>query len=344
MALIPAHPDPSQALGTVLVVGASQGLGTVVAAALRSRYYPVRYLDSTQWQPETDLDSVQAVVYCAQEAAIALDDLLAAAGDRLGRNNYTTLFDFQYPTPNLAAVWGAVDDVVMGGVSESDFYLADSVGIFAGNVSTANSGGFASVRTRNFEPALDLSNYQGFRLRVRGDGQRYKFIARCEGRWDGAAYCYSFDTVPGEWREIEIPFTELIPVFRARTLTDAAPFDASRTHAVQLMLSKFEYDGALNPHFTPGHFELRVATLGTYGGATTAKLIWLGDATQAAAVRASGLPYCVLKLLPTATDLDALSELAIAALELPEACNQTASIGIAALQGTADWRSLFSQS
>ena len=335
-------PNPSQALGTVLVVGAGNGLGATLVEALQARHYPVRLLAGALAGPELDFNNVQAAIYCAQEAEIALGALVAAAEAELEHDASTILFNFQRPTPELAELWGAVDDVVMGGVSESCFTLADGAGFFAGPVSTANSGGFASVRTRNFEPPLDLSSYQGWRLRLRGDGQRYKFIARCEGRWDGAGYCYSFDTQPGQWQTIEIPFTALVPVFRARRLQDAPPFAASRTHAVQLMLSKFEYDGALNPHFTPGRFELQVATLGVYGGATTAKLVLLGGSeANAAAVRASSLPYCILKLSPAAREADKLADLAIAALELPEACNKTVMIGEAELRGTAAWRSLF---
>ncbi len=41
-------------------------------------------------------------------------------------------------------------------------------------VSEGGGGGFASVRTKNFEPALDLGAYEGLELRIRGDGQRYK--------------------------------------------------------------------------------------------------------------------------------------------------------------------------
>jgi len=30
------------------------------------------------------------------------------------------------------------------------------------------------------------------------------------------------------------------------------------------MLSKFEYDGGLNPHFRPGAFQLEIKTIKTY--------------------------------------------------------------------------------
>jgi Complex I intermediate-associated protein 30 (CIA30). len=142
----------------------------------------------------------------------------------------------------------------MGGVSESSIRLTDNTALFTGNVSTANSGGFASVRTRNFDPPIDLTGFSGIQLRVKGDGQRYKFIIRSEAKWDGIGYCYSFDTVYNIWITVTIPLDKLIPVFRAKTVNSGAKLDTSRISSFQLMLSKFEYDGALNPKFTPGIF------------------------------------------------------------------------------------------
>lgn len=173
------------------------------------------------------------------------------------------IFDFTQSAPDLPDVWGALDDVVMGGVSQSGIQFGADAAYFSGNVSTANSGGFASVRTRNFEPPLDLSDYRGIELRVKGDGNRYKFMLRTETRWDGIAYCYSFDTVPDTWITVRIPFSDFIPVFRAKTVGNA-PIDRSQILAMQLMLSKFEYDGALNPHFQPGFFQLQIASIQAY--------------------------------------------------------------------------------
>ena len=172
--------------------------------------------------------------------------------------NDKIVFDFTQPNVQVKEVWGAIDDVVMGGVSNSKIYLADDRAIFTGNVSTENNGGFASVRTKNLIPPLDLSEYQGIEIKVTGDGKRYKFIARCEGQWDGVAYCYSFDTIPNYATTIQIPFRDLIPVFRAKTVTEADRIDTSKIYSLQLMLSKFEYDGGLNPKFEPGSFTLAV--------------------------------------------------------------------------------------
>lgn len=174
------------------------------------------------------------------------------------------IFDFRQPDSDLDEIWGAVDDVVMGGVSQSSLISTADGALFSGNVSTDNSGGFASVRTRNFEPALDLSDYSGIELRVRGDGNRYKFFLRDETRWDGVGYSHSFDTVADTWLTIRIPFNDFVPVFRARTMTDGQQVDPSHIYAFQVMLSKFEYDGALNPTFQPGPFNLFIESMSAY--------------------------------------------------------------------------------
>ena len=44
------------------------------------------------------------------------------------------------------------------------------------------------VRTRNFEPPLDLSSCDTLRLRVKGDGLRYKVTLRTSTNWDGIGY------------------------------------------------------------------------------------------------------------------------------------------------------------
>ena len=235
----------------------------------REKYYQgiKFYLPEVVDKPEiVDYQGIQNLVRVAVESR----DL--KQGEKL-------LFDFCNPSEDLKAIWGAVDDVVMGGVSESTIQLVRNTGArFSGNVSTANNGGFASVRTRNFTPPWDLSQYEGIELGVKGDGQRYKFITRCEGKWDGIGYCYSFDTVSNFWTTIQIPFADLIPVFRAKTVANADSFATSKVYSMQLMLSKFEYDGILNPKFKPGFFSLEVEYIKTYGGQSTPQFVMISSA------------------------------------------------------------------
>lgn len=188
------------------------------------------------------------------------------------------LFDFG--SPNAVNQWGAVDDIVMGGISSSRLTWENGVAVFTGEVSTANNGGFASVRSKNLNPPWDLSGYKGIRLRIKGDGQRYKFILRCEGRWDGIGYCYSFDTLANSWITVDIPFGKLIPVFRTKTVASAGDFQASQVYSFQLMLSKFEYDGKYNPSFRPGLFRLEIESIKAYDGYDFPLLILIGDVSQ----------------------------------------------------------------
>ncbi|MCM1984084.1 CIA30 family protein [Lyngbya confervoides] len=171
------------------------------------------------------------------------------------------VFDFSQPNFPLAELWGALDDVVMGGVSQSQIESHPQGARFHGQVSTANSGGFASVRTRNFSPPLNLAEAPGLVLHLQGDGQRYKLILRDSSRWDSLGYAASFATVRGEWMSINIPFSELRPVLRAKTVPNAPPLDSGAIASFQLMLSKFEYDGQLNPSFKPGPFDLLLRSI-----------------------------------------------------------------------------------
>lgn len=206
-------------------------------------------------------DSVEALR--AEPAWNALMQAIASPADApLPR--LQSVFDFRQPNTDLQDIWGALDDVVMGGVSQSGIRRVGTSAIFAGQVSTANSGGFASIRTRNFIPPLDFSGYDGLLLRVRGDGQRYKFMLRTETNWDSLAYCYSFDTDANDWVTVRIPFNELRPVFRAKTVANAPAIALRQICALQIMLSKFEYDGALNPSFQAGAFQLELQSVQLY--------------------------------------------------------------------------------
>jgi len=233
----------------------------------REKYYQgVKF-----YMPEV-VDTPEVVEYEGMKNLVKLvAQYLPLATDKL-------IFDFTNSNAHIKETWGAVDDVVMGGVSQSNIRLGDDKAIFSGIVSTDNNGGFASVRTRNFDDPLDLSDYEGIELKLIGDGKRYKFITRCEGKWDGVGYCYSFDTVYNFPTTIKVPFKDLIPVFRAKTVSEATNIDASKIYSMQLMLSKFEYDGELNPKFEAGSFSLQIESIKAYGGKATPQFVQVSSA------------------------------------------------------------------
>ncbi len=234
----------------------------------RAKYYQgVKF-----YQPEIVGDTPENVEYQG------VKNLVQAAAKYLPQANEQLIFDFTKPSAELKTIWGAVDDVVMGGVSASNMQLVENTALFGGNVSIANSGGFASVRTKNFDPPFNLSGYEGVKLRIKGDGQRYKIFLRTEDKWDGVGYGHSFDTVANTWIDIYVPFADLIPVFRAKTVKDAPPIEQSKICSFQLMLSKFEYDNALNPKFSPGNFTLQVESIKAYGGTPLPQFILISSA------------------------------------------------------------------
>ena len=155
--------------------------------------------------------------------------------------------------------WGPLDDVVMGGVSRSTFVTGSSCATFSGVVTSENNGGFVGCRTRALRPALDLRRFEGLRLRLRGDGNRYKLILRDDYAWNGIAWAFSFDTSK-ELQTIEAPFPAFVPTLFARSVP-GKKLDTRAINTLQLTLSKFEYDGALNPAFTEGAFRLELESI-----------------------------------------------------------------------------------
>tara|TARA_A100001011_G_scaffold319188_1_gene339157 strand:- start:2098 stop:2589 length:492 start_codon:yes stop_codon:yes gene_type:complete len=111
--------------------------------------------------------------------------------------------------------WIIVDDAVMGGRSLSTFKLnEDGIGIFEGNISLENNGGFSSLRYRFLKKTI--KEYTQVKIRLRGDGKKYQFRIKSNSA-DYYSYITPFLT-SGEWQEIVIPLEDMYPSFRGRRL------------------------------------------------------------------------------------------------------------------------------
>jgi NADH dehydrogenase [ubiquinone] 1 alpha subcomplex assembly factor 1 len=111
--------------------------------------------------------------------------------------------------------WGIVNDGVMGGISQSSIYLNEVNNIiFAGNVSLENNGGFASIR-RGFD-GTQLEESSAFLLRIKGDGNIYKFRLTMKGSY--ANYSADFKTTKNQWMNIEIPVENFKPYYFGRSI------------------------------------------------------------------------------------------------------------------------------
>lgn len=127
--------------------------------------------------------------------------------------NTKVIFDFNKAS-NLET-WRIVNDVVMGGKSSSTVTLnADGFGVFEGDISLENNGGFASVR-HDFA-RIQVKQYTAIRIKFKGDGKDYQFRVKASSE-TSYSYIAPFST-SGEWQEIEIALADMYPQYRGRKL------------------------------------------------------------------------------------------------------------------------------
>jgi len=147
------------------------------------------------------------------------------------------LFDFS-SSPSSAEAWRTVNDDVMGGVSDSTFVPTEAGAAFTGTVSLQHGGGFASVRAP--ESVRDLSDADGLRYRLRGDGRRYRCTLYTE---PGGPMSYRTPIRPPEqWTTIDVPFADLVPYRRGTERPDAPPFDPAQVRTLGFLIAD-EQDG-----------------------------------------------------------------------------------------------------
>ena len=115
--------------------------------------------------------------------------------------------------------WQIVDDGVMGGLSKGKFDISGKQTLkFSGNLSLKNNGGFSSIRSKR--TTMDLSEFKGIRMRVKGDGRTYKLRMESDSRYRRMAvsFQHEFKTTKEGWTEVFIPFDKLKASFRGWNL------------------------------------------------------------------------------------------------------------------------------
>lgn len=122
---------------------------------------------------------------------------------------------FNFNTISDISTWKTINDVVMGGKSNSSFHLNDAgFGVFSGMVSVENNGGFSMVQ-HHFE-TKNVSAFAKVYLRIKGDGKSYQF--RIKSKLSNShSYVATFNSGT-DWNTIEIPFNQMYPAFRGKTL------------------------------------------------------------------------------------------------------------------------------
>lgn len=151
----------------------------------------------------------------------------------LTMNKENVIFNFN--STNDSKNWTIVNDVVMGGVSNSNFKInSDSTAIFSGKLSLDNNGGFASVRSMLEEKLVDC---KGVIIRAKGDGKKYNLRFRTDTKFDGYSYQAKFTTLDNDWKEYKIPFTDFQPVFRGKVLNDKPMLESKNIRQIGILIA-----------------------------------------------------------------------------------------------------------
>ncbi|MEX0846412.1 MAG: CIA30 family protein [Ilumatobacteraceae bacterium] len=121
---------------------------------------------------------------------------------------------FDFPTADAAEGWRVTNDTVMGGVSIGELAWTAGALVFAGELSLANNGGFASIRSPEIDPqrALDWAGSAGPRMQVDGDGRTWTVEVRTDDESGG--WISSFPTSPDGLTDVVLPWASFMPVNR----------------------------------------------------------------------------------------------------------------------------------
>jgi monofunctional biosynthetic peptidoglycan transglycosylase len=151
----------------------------------------------------------------------------------MAEDSLIPLFDFT----GVEAVkeWQAVNDGVMGGVSEGRFKITDAKTMeFFGTLSLANNGGFASVRSK--AKKLDLEKGDMLVVKIRGDGREYTLNLYPNRSRTAFSYRASVQTKKDEWIEVKVPLDEFEATSFGRVVREAGPVKPEEISSVGFLL------------------------------------------------------------------------------------------------------------
>lgn len=189
------------------------------------------------------------------EMAVALEHASNTLDADSIYSNVNLLFDFSQSI--ALEPWQAIDDRVMGGVSQSELVAVTEelvrMAAFRGFVSQQNNGGFCSIRAPVKSAIQPSSEHVWIECRIgrQGGATLFGLNLRMSDRFDGISYRASF--TPNESLvRFELTTVEFAPVFRGRAVPDAPALKLAEVQQIGLMVA----DGQTGP------FELLISAIG----------------------------------------------------------------------------------
>lgn len=133
--------------------------------------------------------------------------------------------------------WRIVLDGVMGGKSSGRVRAGDpGTMVFTGDLSLENNGGFSQIR-KNIEEGT-LENQEGLEIKVLGDGRTYQFDIRVSNvRLMAGGFQTTFDTYPGEWKTVTLPFDDFRLYSFGRLVRNAPELDPALIESIGMTVA-----------------------------------------------------------------------------------------------------------
>jgi NADH dehydrogenase [ubiquinone] 1 alpha subcomplex assembly factor 1 len=171
--------------------------------------------------------------------------IVALSGQVATEEALQPVLDFAGPA--TAQKWQAVNDGVMGGVSDGRFRITDEKTLeFSGTLSLENNGGFASVRTK--PTGLGIKGGDTLVIRVKGDGREYVLNLYTKSRRMAFSYRAPLPTTKDEWTEVRVLLEDFIPTAFGRRVQGMGPVEPDQINGLGFMLSDKK----------PGKFQMQV--------------------------------------------------------------------------------------
>jgi len=157
---------------------------------------------------------------------------------------------FSFGGNDAAKEWQAVNDGVMGGVSDGRFKVTDQKTLeFFGMLSLENNGGFASVRSRSKN--LGLQPGDVLVAKIRGDGREYSLNLYLNRPLIAFSYRATVPKKKDEWLEVKVPLDQFEATSFGRVMRNAGPVKPTEVNSVGFMLSDKK----------PGSFKLEIESI-----------------------------------------------------------------------------------
>jgi hypothetical protein len=152
------------------------------------------------------------------------------ANDSLNKKAY--MIDFSKQEKGL---WRVTDDGVMGGLSNGNMIFEQDHGIFNGNISLDNNGGFSSV----FRAVENLpEDAENLVIDVKGDGQVYQLRLVIYVNGYRLAYKHDLKTTANKREKITLSMADFKATFRGRMIQSAPILNSAAIREVGFLMTK----------------------------------------------------------------------------------------------------------